>query len=104
MSRNDPLPTAVLQALAQPVIVVNDERFIVFVNYAAEAFFGASLSVLSRQRIDDLMAFGSPITGLVMAVAERHAPTKIAGVMTLFATPENTALIGLAPTGPPPKS
>lgn len=74
MSRNDPLPTAVLQALAQPVIVVNDERFIVFVNYAAEAFFGASLSVLSRQRIDDLMAFGSPITGLVMAVAERHAP------------------------------
>jgi two-component system nitrogen regulation sensor histidine kinase GlnL len=74
VSRNDPLPTAVLQALAQPVIVVNDERFIVFVNYAAEAFFGASLSVLSRQRIDDLMAFGSPITGLVMAVAERHAP------------------------------
>ena len=47
---------------------------VVFVNYAAEAFFGASLSVLSRQRLDDLIAFGSPIVGLVQAVAERRAP------------------------------
>jgi two-component system nitrogen regulation sensor histidine kinase GlnL len=74
VTRQEALPTAVLQALPQPVIVVDDERFIVFVNYAAEAFFGASLSVLSRQRIDDLMAFGSPITGLVTSVAARHAP------------------------------
>ena len=75
---NKPVPpglaTAVLQALPQPVIVCNDERRIVFVNYAAEAFFGASLSVLSRQRLDDLIAFGSPILGLVEAVIERHAP------------------------------
>jgi two-component system nitrogen regulation sensor histidine kinase GlnL len=68
------LATAVLQALPQPVIVCGDDRRIVFVNYAAEAFFGASLSVLSRQRLDDLIAFGSPILGLVEAVAERHAP------------------------------
>jgi len=68
------LATAVLQALPQPVIVCNDERRIVFVNYAAEAFFGASLSVLARQRLDDLIAFGSPILGLVEAVMERHAP------------------------------
>ncbi|HQZ13577.1 MAG TPA: ATP-binding protein [Devosia sp.] len=74
VNRQDSLPTAVLQALPQPVLVVDDQRFIIFVNYAAEAFFGASLSVLSRQRIDDLIAFGSPITGLVTSVAERHAP------------------------------
>ena len=37
---------AVLQALPQPLIVCDGERRIVFVNYAAEAFFGASLSVL----------------------------------------------------------
>jgi len=64
----------VLQALPQAVIVCGDDRRIVFVNYAAEAFFGASLSVLSRQRLDDLIAFGSPILGLVDAVMERHAP------------------------------
>lgn len=68
------LATSVLQALPQPVIVCDDQHTILFVNYAAEAFFGASLSVLSRQRLDDLIAFGSPITGLVNAVAERRAP------------------------------
>ena len=68
------LATAVLQALPQPVIVCEDNNTITFVNYAAEAFFGASLSVLSRQRLDDLIAFGSPIIGLVQAVAERRAP------------------------------
>ena len=66
--------TAVLQALPQPVIVCEEDHTITFVNYAAEAFFGASLSVLSRQRLDDLIAFGSPIIGLVNAVSARRAP------------------------------
>jgi len=68
------LSTAVLQALPQPVIVCTEDRTIVFVNYAAEAFFGASQSVLSRQRLDDLIAFGSPIIGLMQAVADRRGP------------------------------
>ncbi len=66
--------TAVLQALPQPVIVCEEDHTIAFVNYAAEAFFGASLSVLSRQRLDDLIAFGSPIIGLVNSVSARRAP------------------------------
>jgi two-component system nitrogen regulation sensor histidine kinase GlnL len=68
------LSTSVIQALPQPVIVVDEDRNIVFVNYAAETFFGASLSVLSRQRLDDLLAFGSPILGLARSVGERRAP------------------------------
>lgn len=68
------LSTSVLQALPQPVIVCEEDHTITFVNYAAEAFFGASLSVLSRQRLDDLIAFGSPIIGLVNAVSARRAP------------------------------
>jgi two-component system nitrogen regulation sensor histidine kinase GlnL len=68
------LSTSVLQALPQPVIVIDEDRMVVFVNYAAETFFGASLSVLSRQRLDDLIAFGSPIVGLAQSVAERRAP------------------------------
>src|SRR3954470_938729 len=66
--------TAVLQALPQPIIVCGEQHQIVFVNYAAESFFGASLSVLGRQRLDDLIAFGSPIVGLAQSVAERRAP------------------------------
>ena len=68
------LSLSVLQALPQPVIVIDENRSLIFVNYAAESFFGASLSVLSRQRLDDLIAFGSPIVGLAQAVAERRAP------------------------------
>ncbi|RYE73851.1 MAG: two-component sensor histidine kinase, partial [Hyphomicrobiales bacterium] len=74
MSDTGTMSVSVLQALPQPVIVCTDDRTIKFVNYAAEAFFGASLSVLSRQKLDDLIAFGSPILGLVAAVAERKAP------------------------------
>ena len=66
--------TAVLQALPQPIVVLDGERRILFVNYAAEAFFGASVNVLTRQRLDDLIAFGSPIIALVETVAQRHAP------------------------------
>ncbi|KKB08542.1 ATPase [Devosia geojensis] len=66
--------TAVLQALPQPIIVVGEDHSITFVNYAAEAFFGASLSVLARQKLDDLIAFGSPIIALVETVAQRRAP------------------------------
>ena len=67
------LSTAVLQALPQPVIVIDEQRMVVFVNYAAETFFGASLSVLSRQKLDDLIAFGSPIVALAQSVAERQS-------------------------------
>lgn len=65
---------AVLQALPQPILVLHEDRKILFVNYAAEAFFGASLSVLTRQKLDDLIAFGSPIISLVETVAQRRAP------------------------------
>ena len=68
------LSTNILQALPQPVLVCGEGNTIVFVNYAAEAFFGASLSMLSRQRLDDLIAFGSPILSLVGSVFERRAP------------------------------
>ncbi|HEY4200263.1 MAG TPA: ATP-binding protein [Devosiaceae bacterium] len=63
-----------MQALPQPVIVCDETNTIVFVNYAAEAFFGASLSVLRRQRLNDLIAFGSPIINLVETVKQRRAP------------------------------
>lgn len=76
MSRlaNGAFATSILQALPQPVTVVDAENSILFVNYAAEAFFGASLSVLVRQKLSDLLAFDSPITALVATVAERRAP------------------------------
>ncbi|CDP54175.1 two-component system sensor histidine kinase NtrB [Paradevosia shaoguanensis] len=68
------IAASVLQALPQPVIVCDTDNTIVFVNYAAEAFFGASLSVLARQKLNDLIAFGSPILNLVETVNSRRSP------------------------------
>src|SRR5690606_27869609 len=71
----EPIPAmGVLQALPPPIMVCDETRQVVFVNYAAEGFFGASLSVLTRQRLDDLIAYDSPIIGLVETVAARRAP------------------------------
>src|SRR5690606_42148860 len=62
---------AVLQALPQPILVLDEERRILFANYAAEAFFATSLSVLARQALDDLVAFGSPLVSLVGTAGRR---------------------------------
>lgn len=71
---NNGLDAAVFHALQQPVIVCDNNNSIVFANYAAEAFFGASKQVLLRQKLEGIIAFGSPILELVEAVRLGHAP------------------------------
>ncbi|WP_196258321.1 two-component system sensor histidine kinase NtrB [Pelagibacterium limicola] len=65
---------AILQALPQPVLVCGEDFGIVFANYAAEAFFQASMSILTRQKLSDFIAFDSPILGLIGSVLARQAP------------------------------
>lgn len=69
-----PLEWSVLQALPQPVLLCGPQSEIIFANYAAEAFFGSSSSLLTRQNLADLIAFGSPILNLVETVNARKAP------------------------------
>ena len=68
------LHASILQSLPQPVIVCAQDGSIAFANYAAEAFFHASASILTRQKLSDFIAFGSPILGLIESVASRLAP------------------------------
>lgn len=65
---------AVLQALPQPVLVCAESGNIVFANYAAESFFQASMSILTRQKLSDFIPFDSPILGLIDSVLARQAP------------------------------
>ena len=88
MALPEMLAVPVLQALPQPVIVCAEGNGIAFVNYAAETFFGASLSVLGRQRLDDLVAFGSPILTLIETVRFRRAP------MTEYRVPIGSSRFG----------
>jgi two-component system nitrogen regulation sensor histidine kinase GlnL len=56
---------AVLNALPHPVIVVAADGKVIEANAAAEAFFEASLALLRRHQLHELVPFGSPLLALV---------------------------------------
>jgi two-component system, NtrC family, nitrogen regulation sensor histidine kinase GlnL len=65
---------AVLNAIRNPVIMVNMAGFIAFANWEAESFFGASAAHLGRQSLAAFIPFGSPLLTLIEQVRERKAP------------------------------
>ena len=64
---------AVLNALPLPVIIVTSDGRIADANVAAESFFEASVLLLRRQMLRDLVPFGSPLLALVDQVRQRGA-------------------------------
>jgi two-component system nitrogen regulation sensor histidine kinase GlnL len=64
---------AVLNALPLPVIIVSAGGKIADANVAAENFFEASVLLLRRQMLRDLVPFGSPLLALVEQVRHRGA-------------------------------
>ncbi|KAA0694459.1 PAS domain-containing protein [Neorhizobium sp. P12A] len=65
---------AVLNAIQNPVVMVDEAGLMVFANWEAEAFFGASASHLARYKISSFIPFGSPLLALIDQVRERKAP------------------------------
>jgi len=63
----------VVNALPVPVLTVDMEGWIRGANAAAESFFDASFRVLQRQKLKDLLPFGSPVLTLVEEVRRRGA-------------------------------
>jgi two-component system nitrogen regulation sensor histidine kinase GlnL len=64
---------AVLNALPLPVIIIEANGRIADANVAAENFFEASVLLLRRQMLRDLVPFGSPLLALVEQVRHRGA-------------------------------
>jgi two-component system, NtrC family, nitrogen regulation sensor histidine kinase GlnL len=64
---------AVLNALPLPVITIGSDDTIADANVAAENFFEASATLLCRQKLGDLVPFGSPLLALVEQVRRRGA-------------------------------
>jgi two-component system nitrogen regulation sensor histidine kinase GlnL len=80
MNRLEPTPVlpsgtadAVLDALPHPVLMVAGDGRIADANAAAESFFEASLPLLRRHALRDLVPFGSPLLALVDQVRARQA-------------------------------
>ncbi len=69
----DPIEMQALNVLPMPVVVIGERNGILYANTAAEDFFQSSAVVLKRQRLDDLIAFGSPVLALVEEVQRRGA-------------------------------
>jgi len=65
------LSEAMLDALPHPIVLLDEDDRIRAANSAAEAFFQASLPVLKRTRLAELIPFGSPLLALLMQVRTR---------------------------------
>jgi two-component system nitrogen regulation sensor histidine kinase GlnL len=79
---------AILHALPNAVIMVAADGKIADANVAAEAFFEASIPMLRRHMLRELVPFGSPLLTLVDQVRERGAAVNEYKVD--LATPRNT--------------
>lgn len=70
----DAMATIVLNTIRHPVIMVDEDGFITFANADAEAFFRSSATILSRNKLESLLPFGSPLLALVRQVRENPSP------------------------------
>ena len=60
-----PLAKAVVDALPNPLIVLDENERICLANVAAENYFQASSNILLRHKLGDLVPFSSPVFGAV---------------------------------------
>ncbi len=65
--------TVILNAIPDPILLVDERLRIRFVNPATEAFFGVGAPVLRRETLGDLVSFGSPLLSLVAQVQETQS-------------------------------
>lgn len=65
---------SMINALPHPIVMVDPEGRVCGANDMAQIFFQASNAVLGRQKLIDLLPFGSPVLALVGQVRERLAP------------------------------
>ncbi|MHC1549031.1 two-component system sensor histidine kinase NtrB [Phyllobacterium sp. K27] len=70
----DTLASMVLNSLRHPVIMLDEAGYISYANADAEAFFRSSATILSRNTLDMLLPFGSPLLALVKQVRESPSP------------------------------
>ncbi len=69
-TRPQPLPRMILDAIPNPLIVIDEGDRVLLANAAAEGFFQISSAMLQRFRLADLVPFSSPVLG---AVAQARA-------------------------------
>ncbi len=75
-----PQAAAILNAMPHPVIMVDRDLSIEYVNDSAEQFFAASAAVLLGHPLREIVAFGSPVLSLIEQVIEHGVSVNEYGV------------------------
>ncbi len=70
----DMMAATVLNAIRNPVIMVDEKGIVRFANGEAEHFFAASAAHLARHHIAAFVPFGSPLLSLLEQVRDRRSP------------------------------
>jgi two-component system, NtrC family, nitrogen regulation sensor histidine kinase GlnL len=83
-----PMAKAVIDAMPNPLIVLDEAERICLANVAAEHYFQASSNVLLRHKLGDLVPFSSPVFG---AVAQTR---NTSGVVNEYAIAVGTPRLG----------
>jgi two-component system, NtrC family, nitrogen regulation sensor histidine kinase GlnL len=63
-----PSAAMILDAMPAPVLVVDEENRISYINAQAQQFFKSSAPILLHQHLERLVPFGSPVLGMVTQV------------------------------------
>ncbi len=79
---------SIIDALPNPILVVDENNIICFANSAAEDFFQASSTMLARHKLEDCMPFSSPVLEVVDQVRQS------AGVMNEYSVCVGTPRMG----------
>lgn len=83
-----PLDRLIVDALPNPLVLIDETEQIILANGAAEHFFQASSTVLQRYRLGDIVPFSSPV---INAVAKARTT---AGVVNEYAITVGTPRLG----------
>jgi len=75
-----PEATVILKSIPHPVILVDRDSRIEYVNDSTEEFFAASSAMLVGHPLSDVVAFGSPVLSLIEQVFERGVSVNEYGV------------------------
>lgn len=70
---SDPVAVQIAAALPMPVLLAGTGQEILFVNPAAEQFFGMGAGLLLKQNLAAFIPFGSPLIQLMAQARERNA-------------------------------
>src|SRR5882672_2837867 len=63
----------IVEALPLPIILVGPDFDLLYANQAAEQFFDMGVGLLLKQKLGDLLPFGSPLLQLIGQARERGA-------------------------------